>query len=65
MSLLKRAKLIFLQDLDVDEIRRVFFNDTRNPDSEKVKLLEKQIQELDSNDEKPGALREMKKAQEQ
>ncbi|TVY12926.1 hypothetical protein LARI1_G009230 [Lachnellula arida] len=53
------------EDLDVDEIRRVFFNDTNDPDSAKVKLLEKQIHELEANDEKPGALREMSQAQDQ
>ncbi len=57
--------LTFLQDLDTDEIKRKFFSNPRDPDSARVKLLEEKVDELEADNERQGALRQMLQVQDE
>lgn len=58
-------RLITLQDLDVDEIKKEFFADDQSENAARVKLLEQIIDEAEIDDEMEGALRRSNDAQEE
>ncbi|PVH75179.1 hypothetical protein DL98DRAFT_658308 [Cadophora sp. DSE1049] len=53
------------EDLDVDEISTNFFSDRTNPDTGRVRLLQEVIEEIDSDPDRPGALRQRDEAQDE
>lgn len=53
------------QDLDVDEISTNFFSDRSNPNTGRVKMFQQQLEEIDMNPDRPGALRQRDQTQDE
>ena len=62
---MEETNLTSLQDLDVDEVRKKFFADSRSENTAKVTLLERIVEEAEIDDEMEGALRRRDQAQEE
>ncbi|KAH7323547.1 hypothetical protein BKA65DRAFT_70778 [Rhexocercosporidium sp. MPI-PUGE-AT-0058] len=53
------------EDFDSDEVSRTFFSDRKNPNTCRVKQLKEMLDEIESDPERPGALRQRDDAQDE